>query len=408
MSALRLSFAFAVVALGVAMASGQEEDFEKRVNRAIEQGVHLLKQQQSKEGSWETTQRVGLTSLCAWTLLEGGVPKTDPAVEKAAAFVRRYCLDPGESYANYAVSTSLFFLDKLGDPKDVPLIEALSAQLIAGQNRHGGWDYSSPKLSQADQDAIRERVKKVAESTAEKSVDGATKTERKPDPESVKLVAKLRGAAVGLDALGDTSNTQFAMMGVWVAKRYGMPVTETLLAVQERFRRSQQAAGTWGYLYSADSPRYDGGSFRGTPTLTCAGVLAQALGHGVKKKPNIKELMGEPTVKAGMAAVNKYLDDFSRQKDNFFSDGKNYCFLWSLERMAVVYDLKKVGTRDWYRWGADKLLDQLDKGSGWSGAYGTADVCFAVLFLKRANVAEDLTRQLNLFNPIIKVPPPKR
>src|SRR5262245_62876397 len=94
---------FAALAPLVAVASAQEQDFEKRVDRAIEHGVKLLKQQQSNEGCWEFTQRVGLTSLCGWTLLEGGVPQTDPSVQKAAAFVRRHCLNPGESYSTYAI-----------------------------------------------------------------------------------------------------------------------------------------------------------------------------------------------------------------------------------------------------------------------------------------------------------------
>src|SRR2546430_97741 len=75
--------------LAAATAAGQEDTFPGRVNRAIDHGVKVLKALQAKDGHWETTQRVGLTSLCAWTLLEAGVPKTDPALEKALAFVRR-------------------------------------------------------------------------------------------------------------------------------------------------------------------------------------------------------------------------------------------------------------------------------------------------------------------------------
>jgi hypothetical protein len=103
------------------------------------------------------------------------------------------------------------------------------------------------------------------------------------------------------------------------------------------------------------------------------------------------------------------MDRMSANKADFFKGmegGRNYCFLWSLERMAVVYDVKTIGKRDWYRWGAELLLQRAKANpvNLWQGEYDIADTCFAILFLKRANVAEDLTRQLNLLNPILKTP----
>ena len=79
-----------------------------------------------------------------------------------------------------------------------------------------------------------------------------------------------------------------------------------------------------------------------------------------------------------------------------------YC-LWSLERLCMVCDLKTVAGHDWYAWGADLLVaDQSDDGS-WPSA-GICpipvDTCLAVLFLKRVNVAKDLTAHLKLIAPI--------
>jgi len=68
-----------------------------------------------------------------------------------------------------------------------------------------------------------------------------------------------------------------------------------------------------------------------------------------------------------------------------------YYFLFSLERMAVVYDLKTVGETDWYAWGLGHLAKQDPRGS-WGG--DEVETCFALLFLNRANVARDLTLDL--------------
>src|SRR5438046_10031166 len=83
----------AVVLLGLLALCGghalaQDDDFQARVNAAIERGVAHLKQRQSPDGSWQGPHTLGMTSLCAWTLLEAGVPKTDPALEEAISFVR--------------------------------------------------------------------------------------------------------------------------------------------------------------------------------------------------------------------------------------------------------------------------------------------------------------------------------
>ena len=76
--------------------------------------------------------------------------------------------------------------------------------------------------------------------------------------------------------------------------------------------------------------------------------------------------------------------------------GRTYYFLWSLERVAVALNLDTIGKKDWYGWGAEILLENQLPNGVWSGEYGDsgADTCFALLFLKRANLARDLTAQI--------------
>jgi hypothetical protein len=73
-------------------------------------------------------------------------------------------------------------------------------------------------------------------------------------------------------------------------------------------------------------------------------------------------------------------------------DGQHYYFLWSLERVAVAWGLETIGTKDWYAWGAEVLVANQQRNGGWEGANGEGgpDTCFALLFLRRANLAHDL------------------
>ena len=70
-----------------------------------------------------------------------------------------------------------------------------------------------------------------------------------------------------------------------------------------------------------------------------------------------------------------------------------YYYLWSLERVAVALNLDTIGNKDWYAWGSGLLLSNQEEDGTWQGDYGTGgvDTCFALLFLKRANLAMDLT-----------------
>jgi hypothetical protein len=73
-----------------------------------------------------------------------------------------------------------------------------------------------------------------------------------------------------------------------------------------------------------------------------------------------------------------------------------YYVLFSLERVAVAYGLETIGNKKWYDWGADLLLQNQNADGSWAGEFaaGGADTSFALLFLQRANLAQDLTATL--------------
>jgi hypothetical protein len=81
-------------------------------------------------------------------------------------------------------------------------------------------------------------------------------------------------------------------------------------------------------------------------------------------------------------------------------------FLWSLERMAVVYGLRTVAGKDWYAWGSSILVAAQNDDGSWTDAFpGMVDTSFALLFLKRANVVKDLSKRLEFLGQIKDVSP---
>ena len=74
----------------------------------------------------------------------------------------------------------------------------------------------------------------------------------------------------------------------------------------------------------------------------------------------------------------------------------NLYFLWTVERVGMLYGLPKINDKDWYHWGAELLLDRQGQNGAWTvsnypGATPLTDTSFGLLFLKRANFAKDLT-----------------
>ena len=131
--------------------------------------------------------------------------------------------------------------------------------------------------------------------------------------------------------------------------------------------------------------------------MTCSGLLGLAIGHGVAKDPHEKNQkpLDDPAIKAGLAMLAREIDRPGERRS------PDHYFLWSVERVAVLYDLDRIDGKDWYGWGCRVLLPRQKNDGSWHDAafYGNnvaVNTCFALLFLKRANLARDLTDKLQL------------
>jgi hypothetical protein len=413
---------FLYVALVVSpTARGNHDD---RIQKAIDRGVERLKALQKEDGNWPFG-RLGATALAGLALLECGVPASDPSIQKAAGAVRPMCLELDDIYTTYSLSLAVLFLERLGDPADEILIQSMAARLLAGQNAAGGWTYSCPKLGEEETHRLTTLVQERRSVAAKPAQPPASRGKPSPSP----LPNEIRGVLArlerqgpreqaGLDNLlggsGDNSNTQFAILALWAARRHGIPVEQALALTEARFRRSQRMDGGWGYMPALGAMPGVGDS---TPSMTCAGLLGLALGYGVAvlrtepqqaiAKPNTnratRDITADLPVRAGLLALGTTigtplpgnpsppspLPAGARGED---LPAVDYYFLWSVERVAVAYDLATINNRDWYAWGSEILVSAQQPEGGWKGKYGSdIDTSFALLFLTRANVTRELT-----------------
>jgi len=116
-------------------------DEQEAVNEAVRHGVDYLKDTQQKSGTWAKVgvgHRIGYAALPGLTLLECGVPASDPVIQQAARYLRSRA---GTLDTTYELSLGILFLDRLGDPKDKKIIQTFALRLIAGQSMTGGSGY---------------------------------------------------------------------------------------------------------------------------------------------------------------------------------------------------------------------------------------------------------------------------
>ena len=399
------------------------------IEKAVTRGVEALRVLQRDDGTWPH-QEIGATALAGLTLLECDVEPSDKAVESAADVVRRASITLQHTYS---VSLSILFLDRLGDAGDIPLIESMAVRLLAGQNSTGGWSYTCPAISAEEQrrlNAVLGQRRELAARRTVPRVGEPKRTKRDLAPEIQRQLAQLQnfGAAPAQQpafvAGGDNSNTQFATLALWVSRRYGLPVDNALARVDARFRASQNPDGGWSYMVGRGPPMpaMVTGSLA---TMTCAGLLGLAVGQGVateiakeqeehkkdkdrggKRHSPVKERdpTKDPNLRSGLVALSGSIGHAIGGEDGRLptgvdvqrARGRSFYFLWSLERVAVALNLETIGKKDWYAWGSEVLLANQEADGTWRGDYAASgvDTCFALLFLRRANLARDLSANL--------------
>ena len=201
------------------------------------------------------------------------------------------------------------------------------------------------------------------------------------------------------DSRSDLSNSQFAVLALWAARRHGVVSDRALLLTELRLRKTQKTSGSWTYQEQPNYPE--------NAALTCCGLLGLALGtaadqphaaslaQALSTDPIIRRALdnlgaqtGDPLPEYG--AVGETLDIYA---------------LWSTERVAMLYRQPTIRGKDWYGWGAQNLLKNQDKNGSWRDLHGhghspQSDTALALLFLVRSNLVQEITDQIRLQMPI--------
>ncbi|MCJ8331707.1 MAG: hypothetical protein MJH11_17225, partial [Lentisphaeria bacterium] len=163
----------------------------------------------------------------------------------------------------------------------------------------------------------------------------------------------------------DNSNSQFAVMGIDAARRAGIPVNKAVLDNAKTYWKNfQNNDGSWGYS----------GQNRGMFSMTCAGVASvYLLGERLYSKPNA---CGDTVINK---RILKGLENLAKNLKGKAAriQGRLYS-LYALERVAIYLGLKEIGGVDWYRWGAEHIVNN-DK------IHTLSDKAFALLFLAKGS-----------------------
>jgi hypothetical protein len=329
-----LVIAAVLVPLATACRPAQAAVDAATVQRSIDRGVAYLRKTQNQRGGWQEFggQSCGLSALCTLAMLNCGVEKDDPAMVSAMAYLRSF--QPKETYS-IALQTLAFC--QLGSARDLGQIRNNIDLLVQNQKtsgeRIGSWDYGNNRGS------------------------------------------------------GDPSNAQFAILALGAARDRGIEIDPQVFERALGYWTSRQRGGGWSY----NRGQLPAGS------MTCAGIASMIISRG--------GLEGSASVKAGLirccggdsaaqdpveAGLEWLARNFSLQVNPGGSTMTYFYYLYAFERVGRLSGRRFIGGHDWYREGAEVLVDLQDGFQGfWAGdgpvGEGNRDIAtsFALLFLSK-------------------------
>jgi hypothetical protein len=349
---------------------------QKDINAAIDRGVKHLKGLAQEDGSYKPHGKydVGTTALGMLTLSACGVPRTDPVVEAGLKYI--FARSPKK---NYERAVALMAIEHAYTPPG----EA---------HRKGG-------AAELRWDLRRAWCARIA-AALERDALGPGAWAYKAHPGGRSIVHP------------DSSNTQYAVLGLRAAARMGIPVkVQTWEGVvryfgQVRERNAPRATvslvregtvqPTEHRVRAAAGFRYKTARPHAWASMTCAGIASLAIAreqlqHRKKLSPKLATHIGH-LILGGWAWLDRH---WAMDRHALHPRGTWYhYYLYSLERAAILDAVKRVGGKDWYREGAAQLLARQKKSGSWDDKEKEqiTKTCFALLFLKRATAPIVLTR----------------
>jgi hypothetical protein len=356
---------------------GHHEDIAK----CIERGVEWLRGERQDDGLWKPHggYKIGTQALIALTLAACDVPRDDPLLVETVDWI--FTQKPKKTYER---ATALMAIDEFYAPP-------------GERNRLREGVEPAPRKLPKDRQRWCDEVAAELEKTA-------TQPGSWGYPPTARVIPNF-----------DTSNTQYAILGLHAATHLGYEPDEgTWLGIMRHFELVKERDAPKGSVAiiragaairdesktTLDAaPVREVAGFRYTTlkgprevwsSMTCAGIASLSICRhqlrriGSKKLTPAVENEIEETILGAWAwlDVNWATDRHPHHPGNQWL----YYYLYSLERAGILHGVKRVGGKDWYFEGAAQLLARQKEKGGWAKGKDAkvAETCFALLFLKRA------------------------
>jgi hypothetical protein len=339
-----------VAVMVVALGGGARGDEQQEP--AVLKAVGFLK---ARSGG----KPIGESAMIGLGLLKAEVPANDPAIQACLTRVKSafgssvFSPSMRDGRGVYEATASILALSAEDPVANKSLIGIAAEYLISSQKANGSWDYTQPNREQ-----------------------------------------------------GDTSISQYAVLGLWEAKNCGVTVPQSLWdRAAKWFLSSQDSTGGWSY--HRDQPAESAN----TVAMTAAGVGSLLIcqryldpkrrnaAQGVKSSLLVPLAAPPDKVEAapilastsasevrasiarGMGWIGSYFTMGS------YTAGKSTTYmLYGVERIGALADKQTIGRLDWYERGRAYLRSTQNPDGAWrNGQFGDEmNTVWGVLFLVKS------------------------
>ncbi len=335
---------------------------DARIRAAIEKGrAYLADKLAGSKG--------GPKSLAAYALVKTGTNKADAGIQDAV----KTALDLIEEHYSsgmprfghefsYTLPCHMFLLEAVDPVLYKPQLEAAAAYLVEHQQENGSWFYTEVPSTDAS----------------------------------------------------DTSQTQFALLGLWAAQRADVEIpSETWQKGGQWFLNTQRDDGGYAYQpWAGSEPKNKEVTLSTTLAGTGSLLLVRhifypgsKLGDGIvpaekpqKKKHGVLDRIQDQqeqqrkvdSITIPLTVVDKSLVRSVKTITNRFTQTSHFqiYLFYAMERLAALLDTDTIGDRNWYEYASDELLRLQTANGSWTDAGGdVAATSFGILCLSRTTAA---------------------
>ncbi|MHC4599665.1 MAG: prenyltransferase/squalene oxidase repeat-containing protein [Planctomycetota bacterium] len=379
------------------LPSHRDPDLRQKASETMLKAVEWLRKRQDEDGRFDSRYSKeyggGPTAVALLTLLKSGISRDDEVVRKGFAFLRK---QPVEKV--YSAGFTLMALEARWSKQN-------PVERMLGESKDVTKD--PPRIPDADLEWIKELVRQLI---------------------SWNVRTQTRGAADWYDTYtwgypqywGDHNNTHHALLAFRSAIRCGVLVPkevwerniERFLSIQEMegpevrrvrmvedrktgfvgFKESKRAVDhARGWFYSIFRTEYGRKNEHVvTGSMTCVGISSlmlalEGLRASRRKIDVLTRRRVERSINDGLAWLSS---NFSWDSNPGTGDEWTYCYLAALERAGTLCGVRNVGKHDWYRKGAEWLIEGQRASGSWISRSKDplVSTCMAVLFLTRATL----------------------